>query len=709
MPHVRHRFDPFIAPAVIFVVALGVRLIYLHEIRGCAFFDQPVSDGWVYDQRAQGIAAGDWIGPADFVHAPLYAYYLGLIQVVAGDSLWWPRFAQMLGGSLACVLVALTARRLFDARVGWLAGLLLALYPPAIFFDGLIQKASLTLLLCALLLWLVMRLADAPTRWGWTIAGAVLGLLILTRQNTLLLVPLFFAWLWLTARKHPRRQRAAWTAFAALGLVVTLFPWALRNRVVLGDWVLTTPNLGQNFAMGNHPQATGTYLPFQRGRASGRYEQQAWVRAAERARGRSLSAQEVSEYYLDAALAWIRANPSAWLMLTLKKGLLVCNAYETPDTEDYYLYQTWSLPLHLLDTFWHFGVLAPLAAVGLWFSRAQWRRLWFLYGWLVIVTVAVAAFVVFARYRFPLVPVLVIFAASGLVSAVRLFRVQASRRLAVPGVLLLLVAIAANVPVLHARRPSIGAYRNYAVALADGRRYDESLGTLNQVLETAPDDVDAHLIMASVLQDMGRYQEAYEHYDRARTGDPKLARAYRGLGDCLVALGRVDEAVEQFRRAVDLDPQDHVSLNCLAAAYARQGRFTDAFELFARVLQLAPNYPEAYVSIGSAYFTAKRYDDAATAYEAALLIDPNHLNALQNLGIVAVQQGDYAAALSHLRHLIQLAPQRRDAQHQFVRALVLAHQYDEARAYVETLLAREPDREDLQHLQRFIERAQSGP
>ena len=55
------------------------------------------------------------------------------------------------------MLLGLAGRRFFDARAGLVAAALLAVYPPAIFFDGLIQKSSLDLLLMTTLLALMGR------------------------------------------------------------------------------------------------------------------------------------------------------------------------------------------------------------------------------------------------------------------------------------------------------------------------------------------------------------------------------------------------------------------------------------------------------------------------------------------------------------------------------------------------------------------------
>ena len=471
--------------------------------------------------------------------------------------------------------------------------------------------------------------------------------MILTRQNALVLVPLLLAWLWWgTCREATSIRKARWVAATLVGLLLMLFPWALRNRIVTGQWILTTPNLGQNFAMGNHPEATGTYLPFRRGRATAEHEQTEWVRAAEQAVGRPLTAREVSDYYLDAALDWIRSHPTAWLRLTARKILMVWNAYETPDTEDYYLYCERATLLRWLDHVWHFGVLAPLAVAGLVLTFGTWRRLWALYTWLALITLAVAAFVVFARYRQPLVPVLVMFAAAGLVTGAGQLRQRSYRRLILPGVLAALTALAVNYPVHEHRRPVARSYSNHAVVLADQQRYDEALSELERAFALAPADVDTHFIAGSVLLELGRFDDALTQYTRARDGDSQYAAAHRGIGDALTGLGRLDEATEHYARAVELDADDHVSLNCLAANLARRGRYGDALYLFNQALTLAPDYAEAYLNLGNTYLALGRTDEAVAAYQHALELEPDYVDALRNLRVVEITRGRSAATQS---------------------------------------------------------------
>jgi tetratricopeptide (TPR) repeat protein len=648
----------------IFVVALLARGVYLYQIRDIGFIHQPQSDARVYVERAAGIAAGDVIGPADFVHAPLYAYFLGIIRVLCGENLWWPRIVQIVGGAAGCVVLALLTRRLLDsAAAGIIAGLVLAVYPPAIFFDGLIQKASLTLLLCILALWTTQRAADRATWVNWIVAGVVFGLLILNRQNTLALVPLWLAWLWIEARSLRWPGRALKTAAAVGVLVLTLLPWAARNRVVLGDWVLTTPNLGQNFAMGNHPAGTGTYLPQARGHGSAESEQAGWVAAAEAATGRAMSAAEVSEYYLDAALAWIRANPTAWLRLTGKKLLMTWGSYEAYDTEDYYLYQEHAPLLALLDRGLHFGVIAPFGLAGAVLLGGRSRRLWPLYAWLVLNTLAVAAFVVFARYRLPLVPALVPLAAGGAVAAWPRGwkrtkpaedaeppaqgataleqwpqRATTLEKLAT-AVVLIVAAIACNWPVHAQRRAEATSYVNHAVALADGGRLEAARAELTRALALNPDHVDAHATLGGILLDQGNAAAARAHFAAAAAGDATFVAAWRGLGDALLALGAVDAAAARLERAVELDPDSALSLSSLGAVRAQQGRLDDAVALLERATALRPDLPQAYVNLGHTYLMLRRYDDAAAAYRRALALDPDNDNVRHNLSILEGRQG----------------------------------------------------------------------
>src|SRR5215472_11946939 len=90
---------------VIFATAFILRLLYLFQIQSIPLFDRLAGDGRTYDEWAQRIAAGDWLGSGVFYQAPLYPYFLGLLQTVIGHNVWAIRIVQALLGSLSCVLI----------------------------------------------------------------------------------------------------------------------------------------------------------------------------------------------------------------------------------------------------------------------------------------------------------------------------------------------------------------------------------------------------------------------------------------------------------------------------------------------------------------------------------------------------------------------------------------------------------------------------
>src|SRR6185436_2209149 len=107
----------------------------------------------------------------------------------------------------------------------------------------------------------------------------------------------------------------------------------------------------------------------------------------------------------------------------------------------------------------HFGVLVPLAVLGLLLTWPLRSRLWVFYAMTLAYAASVLAFYVFARYRYPLVPLLIVFAAGGLAT---LPRVRLQAQLLVP---VAAAAVFANWPLLSTTLMRAVTETNLAVAL----------------------------------------------------------------------------------------------------------------------------------------------------------------------------------------------------------------------------------------------------
>ncbi len=661
MPSRRHGGRFGWAAAAIFLVAFAVRLLNLWQIRHSPYFTVLMGDARGYDEWAQQIASGDWLGHDVFYQAPLYPYFLGFLYRVAGRNLLIVRVCQAAIGSLACVLLGIAGRRLFSKRTGLIAGLILALYAPAIFFDGLIQKSVLDVFFVCLMLWLVASLAAENedsgnrkpgsfrnARWFWL--GVTVGGLSLTRENALLFAVVVLAWAALIVRKAPA------VVAVLLGVTIVLLPVVVRNHVVGGGFYLTTSQFGPNLYIGNNPRSDGTYMSLRFGRGAPEYERQDATELAEQARGRRLDPAEVSAYWTDRALSFIRSQPIAWLKLIGRKVVLLANATEVLDTESQYSYAEWSAPIRFGEKVGHFGFLVPLAFFGVLATRQSGARLRVFFALALTYAASVVMFYVFARYRFPMVPFLVLLAAAGLAGAGSYFQGISPARGAVAIASIASAALLANWPLL-------------------------SIDLMRAVSETN---------LAVALQFDGRVEEATSHYRRAIALRPDYAPAYNNLGSALRANGRPDEAVAAFERALDLQP-DYAEAHYNAGnAFVELGKTSEAIDHFKRALQMNPGSADAHNNLGIVLVGQNRLDEAIAEFNAAIGVDANSAKAHRNLGDALASKGAAEMAIHHLRQAVRLEPTDGSAHYDLGSILLEAGQLDEAIAEFRSALTYAP-------------------
>ncbi len=733
----------------IFAVAVAVRLAHLWSIRHAPFSTVLIGDARGYDAWALRIAGGEWIGHDVFYQAPLYPYFLAVMYRAAGHSVMLVRVVQAIVGSCSCVLLALAARRLFSADAGVLAGLGLAVYAPAIFFDGLLQKSVLDVFFVCVALYLIGEVTSrtaAPRGaalrvWPWLALGLVLGCLGLTRENALVFIVAILTW-------------AAWrfgsraAVIVSLGLAMTLLPVAVRNRIVGGGFYLTTSQFGPNLFIGNHAGADGTYQPLRYGRGAPEYEGQDATELAELAQGRPLTPAEVSRYWTDRALAFITAEPWPWTKLMGRKIALLFNTTEMADSEDQATYASWSTVLRVLGPISRFGFLVPLALIGMIVTWPQRSRLVVLYALMVTYAASVTVFYVFARYRYPLVPFLILFAAAGLEAIVRLPR-EAYRTAFVPGLrvatvlqvtAVIVAAIAVNWPmestaamqavtesnlglaldadhrvdeaITHFRRaiaidPDYAAtYDNLATALREERRIDEAIAACEVALTRQPRMVAARYTLANLYLDKGQAALAIDQFRRGITDDPTSADAdvHNNLGIALASMGRVDEASNEFQQALKQQTDMSGAHYNLARVLLQQGRAADAVEHFQRALAGGSASADVHDGLALALASAGRADDAVREFQRAIELAPTSAKIRRNFGDVLRAQGKATESLAALGRAAELSPNDRETRADFAQALndhgvALGSQgrFNDAIEQFERALALQPDFVQAQH------------
>jgi 4-amino-4-deoxy-L-arabinose transferase-like glycosyltransferase len=582
--------------AVVFGVAMLWRGVAIGQVASASWFAFRIGDAAAYHEWAQEVARGHWLGERTFYQAPLYPYCLGVVYSLFGESRLVVVMLQTLLGAIACVLLCDAGWRSISKWTGVIAGLLLATHQPAIFSDLLIQKSSLNLFLVCGQLWIISR-AMRDFGWKWLVfLGAVSGLLALNRENALLVAVILGAWVWFSDRTVRLKRSLLYLA----GLMVVLAPVAVRNRIVGGEWHLTTSQFGPNLYIGNHAGATGTYSPLVTGGGDARFERRDAQARAEIASGRKLSDAEVSLYWTRRTLEEIRKHPKGWLRLMGLKWGLFWNAAELTDTEDVYTYAEQSIALRVPGRWLPFGALAVLATWGVWAGWRQFRIVRLLVVLVAAYAASVVLFYVVARYRMPVVPWLMLLGAVGLRHGLEWLTAASWGRRAGAIVATAGMIVLTFWPLVDIDRQRTATHLNFGAEWSDRGNWSEAIDEYLKVLAINPRFSEAHFNLGTAYAALGQLDLAAGSFKAALEVDPSFPRAALNLGNVAFDRGDLNEAERWFNKTVELDPREARAYNGLGMVFGLRNDWQKGAEAFEKAVELAPDFAPARQNLNAA-------------------------------------------------------------------------------------------------------------
>lgn len=240
--------DRRFALAAILVLAVTLRIVAVAADGGY----EPTNDAFEYDYYARSIAAGEGYprsgylrqGGPTAIRGPGYPYLLGGTYAVASDSRTVGRLLGVALGTLVVLLVYLIAKRIWGRRIGLLAALLAAVFPPFVLLSRelLSETLFIPLELAAVLCVLSFRRSGGDLRWA-AAAGAFCGMAMLTRNTALVLL------LCIPLGVLVGRPRIEWRSLLAPTVVLVaaalvVAPWTLRNAVQFGHLIPVTTSAG---------------------------------------------------------------------------------------------------------------------------------------------------------------------------------------------------------------------------------------------------------------------------------------------------------------------------------------------------------------------------------------------------------------------------------------------------------------------------------
>ena len=168
-----------------------------------------------------------------------------------------------------------------------------------------------------------------------------------------------------------------------------------------------------------------------------------------------------------------------------------------------------------------------------------------------------AAFLVFGRYRVPMLPLAALFAVVGAAHLVALARERPLRPRAVGGAVALLAvaAVASRFPRVDEGHPRAMAYYNLGVTLEGAGEADRAAAAYRAALAADPAFEEAHVNLGALLARGRDLEGAIREETEALREKPDDVTAHTDLANALLESGRLDEAEPHYRAALRLDPE----------------------------------------------------------------------------------------------------------------------------------------------------------
>jgi 4-amino-4-deoxy-L-arabinose transferase-like glycosyltransferase len=350
--------------------------------------------------------------------ASLYPAFIAAVYYLVGERPLVVTLLQCGFFAATAFLVFDIARRLYNPRTGLIAGLLFSLDPVPLRYVADLHMETMLTLAMTLTIWTMVRLYLSPTARGGLLVGVVGGLAALTKGVALVPLLVFSAW-WMfrcfAARLPEARRQIPWRPVVAIALAtgLTILPWTLRNyRVTGGRFVLIGPGLSDAFLRGYVFSRSEYALLRRPPYVDAENECNAWFAEICRRAGTEFGRDEVLDEKILGAVARQKiVDEPLELVRKTAVGLLT------------FWYQMTTLTNSLIT-----GGLAlvawVLAGIGLKRSCQEGRPAWLLWLPVVSMNVFIALLCSLGRYSLPIIPCLIVLAASGVDTLMRVRSAQ---------------------------------------------------------------------------------------------------------------------------------------------------------------------------------------------------------------------------------------------------------------------------------------------
>lgn len=595
----------FLTAFIIFSLALAVRFVYLYESSANPSFQAPIVDSDFYDEIARGFAEGQGLGKRFFWQPFFYPFFLSVVYFFSGNSIISAKVIQVLLGCLTCALTYRLAEVIFDRRIGIIAGFITVFYGPMLFYESELLATGWASLWAVVLVLLFLKTKEKDKVWHWFFWGLCGTLSIITRPTFL---PFFLAGcIWLTLRVRRGLSLAARFGAITAGILLVAVPVGVTTKRVVDKFSILPASGGINLYIGNNPDYC-QMLKIRPGEEWGGLSKLPWQHGV-----RTIKGQD--RFFKQRVIEYVKNQPLDFAEGLGRKTLEFICSREIPRNVSIYLFGKWSRLLRLLT--WKaggfgfpFGLIFPLVVLGLIFNWRQIPAPVILF--IVLYPLSIILVFVASRYKVPVVPILAVLAAAGLVSVVKKVWSKRWREVMIITAVVVGVVLLSTLPgpfCQEQRDFEPEFFRSVGIVLSGRGLYDEAMACFFEALRLNPDCPETYFHAGDTFMQQNRQSEAVRYYGDALRLKPDYPLAHTNLGVALMEQGKLGEAIEHYKEALQLKPDFHEVHYYLGVVLERQGRVDEAIEHYREALRLKPDFSQAHKNLTSVLARQRKSKD----------------------------------------------------------------------------------------------------
>ncbi|HOW36256.1 MAG TPA: tetratricopeptide repeat protein [Candidatus Omnitrophota bacterium] len=578
----------FIFVALIFCLALCLRLGYTFFLKShYSFGDLPGDDVRYYQEWGASIADGNWLGNHAFYGLPLYPYFWAVLLRLTLGNIFLIRLILLALGSLNCVLIYFLALKIFSKRTAVIASLLAATNFMLIYYDWLMMPVTLLIALSLVIILSFLYLDDTSPLRQWFILGILIGLGTLGDGKFILFLGISLIYLLARYRKECPKRLLKILACVVGGAFIIIFSVTLRNRIVSNDWVFISAQTGLSFYVGNNPEATGIFEnpDFIRPDHSGQDEDQ--VVLAQLASRQSLKPSQVSKFWYQKGLSFIKTSPAQYAKLLRKKIVAFLTDNEYGHDIDLIMQKEWKDVLDVNS----FRVICPAALVGIILSIRSPGVLWpnlLMAGQFIFTLI----FFTTTRHRMTILPFFLVYESFFIVWVIDQARQKEFKKLLLPLPAFFLLLFLFEPARLHPDLIRFYHLTRSGYAHIIDKNYAKAQEDYRQALTIHPSDTNALYNLGNIYAAKNNFSEAARYYQKVLSVNSFDINAIFNLAYCFEQLGDINSAIKGYEKVLALAPKNSADAHYrLAGIYHSQGNCQTSKEHYDAVLKINPLVP----------------------------------------------------------------------------------------------------------------------